>query len=101
MFFDWPTWLIVAGLLVLMFAMNEGGFRAGRRNRVEESDASRSVSWALKGSILGLVALLLGFSFSATTARYDMSGASRRTFPSGAWERAERESGCDLLDADG
>lgn len=70
--FDWPTWLIVVTLLCLMSMANEIGFRAGRRWHHEETDLSRSVSSTLKGSVLGLVALVLAFSFSATTNRYDI-----------------------------
>ncbi len=69
---DLPTWLIVIGLLTLMSAANELGFRLGRRHDRGESDISRTAENAFKGSIFGLVALLLGFSFSATTSRYDL-----------------------------
>ncbi len=69
---DWPTWPIVTGLLGLMFAANELGFRTGRRRQGDETELSRTVANTFKGSIFGLVALLLGFSFSATTSRYDL-----------------------------
>jgi hypothetical protein len=69
---DWPTWLIVVVLLELMVAANELGFRAGRRHHRDDTELSRTVANAFKGSIFGLVALLLGFSFSATTSRYDL-----------------------------
>ncbi len=72
MLLDWPTWVIVTALSGLMFAANESGFRLGQRNHQTESEHSRSVSNVLKGSVFGLVALLLGFSFSATTSRYDV-----------------------------
>ena len=71
MLYDWPTWLIVFAILILMSAAIELGFRLGRRNFLKETEMSRSVSNALKGSVFALVALLLGFSFSATTSRYD------------------------------
>jgi hypothetical protein len=70
--YDWPTWWLLAGLLALMFAANEAGFRIARRRYRDEPEQSRTVSYALKGSVLGLVALLLGFSFSMTTARHDV-----------------------------
>lgn len=69
---DWPTWTIVAVMFGLMLAANEIGFRVGRRHHRSETELSRTVSNAFKGSIFGLVALLLGFSFSATTSRYDL-----------------------------
>ncbi|VTS01771.1 Uncharacterized protein OS=Pseudomonas mediterranea CFBP 5447 GN=N005_17510 PE=4 SV=1 [Gemmata massiliana] len=69
---DWPTWIIVVAILGLMLGANELGFRAGRRHHRNETELSRTVSNTFKGSIFGLVALLLGFSFSATTSRYDL-----------------------------
>lgn len=67
-----PTWSLVVALLLLMLAANELGYRAGQRYQWSETEQSRTVSGAFKGSILGLVALLLGFSFSATTNRYEV-----------------------------
>ncbi|MEO6809903.1 MAG: hypothetical protein ABI353_12390 [Isosphaeraceae bacterium] len=72
MLYDWPTWTITVGLFCGMLAANEIGFRLGRRHHREETEPSRTVSGALKASVLGLVALLLAFSFSATTNRYNM-----------------------------
>jgi len=72
MLYDWPTWLIAVGLLCALLAANELGYRLGRRGHEQESESSRTASGALKGSVYALVALLLGFSFSATTARYDL-----------------------------
>lgn len=69
---DWPTWLIVIVLMALLVAANELGLRLARRHPHGESELSRKVSSAFKASIFGLVALLLGFSFSATTSRYDL-----------------------------
>ncbi|MCA9094794.1 MAG: hypothetical protein KDA68_15005 [Planctomycetaceae bacterium] len=66
-----PTVLLVLALFGLMLAANELGFWYGLRDHVRESEQSRTVSNTLKGSIFGLVALLLGFSFSATTSRYE------------------------------
>jgi hypothetical protein len=72
MLYDWPTWLIVLGLLAAMLASNEIGFRGARWEHKRENDLSRTVSNALKASIFGFVALLLAFCFSATNARYDV-----------------------------
>ena len=70
--YDWPTWLITVGLFCGMSAANEIGFRLGRRSHLKETESSRSASASLKASVLGLVALLLAFSFSATTSRFDI-----------------------------
>jgi len=72
MLYDWPTWVIVLGLLGVSLAANEIGFRYGRRHQEHESDLSKSVSNTLKGSTFALVALLMAFSFSATSNRYEM-----------------------------
>jgi hypothetical protein len=72
MLYDWPTWWIVAVLLATMIVGNELGFRVGAREHKSETELSRNVSNSLKASIFGLVALLLAFSFSATTNRYDL-----------------------------
>ena len=72
MFYDVPTWVIVVALLLVSLAANELGFRYGRRLQGRESELSKTVSNTLKGSVFALVALLLAFSFSATSNRYDM-----------------------------
>lgn len=68
--YDLPTWSIVGCILLLTFIANEIGFRFGWQDRARESDGSRAVSNGLKASILGLAALLLGFSFSTTSTKH-------------------------------
>ncbi|CAE7793355.1 unnamed protein product, partial [Symbiodinium microadriaticum] len=68
--YDLPTWSIVGCILFLTFIANEIGFRFGWQDRARESDGSRAVSNGLKASILGLAALLLGFSFSTTSTKH-------------------------------
>jgi len=67
---EMPTWVCALGLLVLMFVANEIGFRLSRVWNARESERSHSVSSSLKATIFGLVALLLGFSFSITSSRF-------------------------------
>ena len=69
--YDWPTWVLLVSLLALMFAATEVGYRLGRARHAEEPEGSHAVSNALKGSIIGLVALLLGFSYSITSSRFN------------------------------
>ena len=69
--YDLPPGELALGILVLMFLANEIGYQIGRRSDPNESDRSRSVSAAIKASIIGLVALLLGFSYSMTSGRYN------------------------------
>lgn len=68
--YDLPTWEIVGGIFILTFIANEIGFRSGHRDGKSDSEGARAVSNGLKASILGLAALLLGFSFSTTTAKH-------------------------------
>lgn len=69
--YDCQSWIIVASILALMFAANEASYRFGRVRSGEEPERVHGVSKALKASILGLVALLLGFSFSITSNRFN------------------------------
>lgn len=67
--YDLPTWVTVVSLLVLMFAANEVGYRLGCG--LQESERSQTVSYAIKGTIIGFIALLLGFSYSITSSRFN------------------------------
>ena len=69
--YDWPTWVLVVSVLGLMFAASEVGYRLGRARQAEEPERSHNVSSGLKASIFGLVALLLGFSYSMTSSRFN------------------------------
>lgn len=68
--YAWPTTATCSGLLLLMFLGNELGFRLGRHRMSKETERSHAVSAGLKASVIGLVALLIGFSFSMTTNRF-------------------------------
>lgn len=69
---EWPTWHLIAALLCVMFIANEIGFRLGRRLHRDETEKSRFASGALKASVFGMVALLVGFSFSLTASRHEL-----------------------------
>jgi hypothetical protein len=60
---------IVAILIVVMLLVSEVGNRLGRRLHPEATDASRSHFLAVKGSLLGLLALLLAFTFNLASQR--------------------------------
>ena len=72
MLYELPTSAIVVGLLAITLAANELGYRYGLRRQGRESELSKTVSNSLKGSVFALVALLLAFSFSGTTNRFDL-----------------------------
>lgn len=61
-----PTWMLALGVLALLFLSLEFGFRLSHRKQGLDDVA------ALQASVLGLVALLLAFSFSMASDRYTL-----------------------------
>lgn len=61
---------IAAGLLLLLFIGLEFGFRSGRRAVEERDSKAAGQIGAIQGAVLGLLGLLLGFSFAAAGARF-------------------------------
>ena len=62
--------LIVSGLFVLMLLGIEIGVRAGRRRQASATEAITQAN-AVLAAMLGLLALLLAFTFSAALQRYE------------------------------
>jgi hypothetical protein len=62
---------IVAVLFVAMVAFNEVGFRVGRFVQARTDSEVKSLTGSIQASILGLLALLIGFTFSMSMQRYD------------------------------
>lgn len=69
--YKWPTWGIVAVIAAATLIANIISYHIAKRRRDQESDRAYGVSSSLKGGILGLVALLIGFTYSLTSSRYD------------------------------
>ncbi len=69
--YSFSSLAIVSVLFLLIVAFNEVGFQMGRfiQNRTDEE--IKSLTGAIQASILGLLALLLGFTFSMSMQRYD------------------------------
>ena len=61
---------LAAGLLLLLLLALEGGFRTGRHTLRKRAIEMTSQVGALQGAILGLLGLLLAFSFAAAGARF-------------------------------
>jgi hypothetical protein len=59
--------LAIAGFLVSL----ELGFRLGQRRLARSDEREKSHTSALQGATLGLLALLLGFTFAMAVSRYD------------------------------
>lgn len=62
--------LIAVGLVGVLLLSLEAGYRSGRRARHDVETAASSQVGAVQGALLGLLGLLLGFSFAAAGARF-------------------------------
>ncbi len=63
-------WFIAAGLLVILLIAQEVGFRAGMRSRARTDSREGGQIGAVQAAVLGLLGLLLGFSFSGASTRF-------------------------------
>ncbi len=63
-------WLIAIGFLLVLIVCGETGFRLARRHHAQSSDITRSQFSNVQNGILGLVALLLAFTFSMAVTRF-------------------------------
>jgi hypothetical protein len=66
-----PELLILIGLLLVLFGAEALGWRIGRSSRAEADEAARAQVGSLQAAVLGLLALLLGFTFSMAAERFD------------------------------
>lgn len=62
--------LIAAGLLFILLTVVEIGFRIGRGRKIDADPRAGAQIGAVQGAALGLLALLLGFSFAAAGTRF-------------------------------
>jgi hypothetical protein len=63
--------LIVGILFLLMLGVIEAGYRFGIRRKDLETEVTRDHLSAIQASILGLMGLLLAFTFSLSVQRFD------------------------------
>jgi hypothetical protein len=70
--YDVDLWLILAASIGGFLLTTEAGFLLGRRGQSTTDDHSRSQIYTIQGAALGLLALLLGFTFAMAMSRYDM-----------------------------
>ncbi len=68
--------LIAVTLFVLIILANEAGYRFAQRFSEKPDEAVKSQTTSVQAGILGLLALLLGFSFTMSLQRYDGRSAS-------------------------
>jgi hypothetical protein len=69
-----PTWAIMLGAALLIFAMNEIGFRLGRGRGGDTTGQDPAA--VVQGAAFTILALLLGFSFALGLGRYDARRAT-------------------------
>ena len=62
---------IATALFFAIVIFNEFGFRTGRFVQSRTDDEIKTLTGSIQASILGLLALLLGFTFSMSMQRYD------------------------------
>lgn len=70
-----PLWALLLADAVLLWLAMEAGYRLGKWRHARSPDERDQPVGAMVASILGLVALVLGFTFSLAASRFD----SRRT----------------------
>ena len=64
--------LIFGGSMVFFLLGDEVGFRLGRWKRPKVDEDARSQIITIQGAMLGLLALLLGFTFSMAMSRFEV-----------------------------
>lgn len=69
--YDHSSFLIVGLLFAGLLLSIEFGFRVGRRINHTANEPTRAQIGAIQGSLLGVLALLLGFTFSLSLQRFD------------------------------
>jgi len=63
--------VVIAVLVALLFIATEIGYRRGRTARSRLEEAARSHHSTLQTGVMGLLALLLAFTFSMSSTRYE------------------------------
>lgn len=71
-----PSWLIALLLWLLILGIFEAGHRLGAWHQAATTEQIQPQTSAIQGSVLGLLALLLGFSFSMSLQRFDARSAA-------------------------
>jgi hypothetical protein len=69
--YGYSSIVITAVLFIAIIAFNEFGFRVGRFVQEKTDDEVKTLTGSIQASILGLLALLLGFTFSMSMQRFD------------------------------
>ncbi|MGC4014135.1 MAG: hypothetical protein QM755_06385 [Luteolibacter sp.] len=65
---QWTIFLVASALLLILA---EAGYRFGTMTRQRNPEAAEGHSGSVQGAVLGLLGLLLGFTFAMSVSRYD------------------------------
>ena len=74
-FYNTPNWVVGSVLLVLLMLATEGGFQIGVRARSRKQPADHLDIDLVQGAILGLLTLLLAFTYSFVADRHKLRHA--------------------------
>jgi len=66
-----PLWAMFLAIAAVLWVSLDSGYRLGKWRRARISDEKEQPVGAMVASILGLVALVLGFTFSLTATRFE------------------------------
>ncbi len=69
--YDIPSYILSFILFLLMLVAMWSGTSFGKRRQDTENEDSKGQANAVQGSLLGMLALLLGFTFSLSLGRFD------------------------------
>lgn len=67
-----PVWALFAGTVLGVMLALEAGYHLGHRSRRKSEDEKESPVSAIAGSVLGLVAFMMAFTFGIVAERFDM-----------------------------
>jgi hypothetical protein len=74
--YDTPTYLIASTLFLGILLAYETGFRIGKFHQQRTDHEIKAQTINIQGSVLGLLALLLAFTFNMSLQRYDARSAA-------------------------
>src|SRR5262245_26884722 len=87
-----PIWVVFVGTIVIVLVAIEAGYLLGRAMHRRSDEEKESPVSAIAGSILGLAAFMLAFTFGIVAERYDARRALVREDAVAlrtAWQRAD------------
>jgi hypothetical protein len=72
LFYGVSLWLIAVVMLGILVLVTEAGFRGARNVRTRLDETAKSQIGIISGAVLGLLALLLGFTFAMAQGRFEL-----------------------------